>query len=113
MRPSTYAMTGRTHRCSPRTPPASPDRLVRRARAALASGTSGVGHGRPMGEDHAVGGAAGAPLVGHDVERAAVVAAEHAREAPTVGRHGVEHCAAFGDPRAALTGNAGVPDRPV
>ena len=51
-------------------------------------------------------------VVGHDVERAAVVAAEHAREAAAVGLDGVEHLAALGDAGAALPGDAGVPDRP-
>jgi hypothetical protein len=43
-----------------------------------------VAYGDRVGQDDTVGGTAVAPVVGHDVQRAAVVAAEHAGEAAAV-----------------------------
>ena len=78
------------------------------------------GQGRPAwgastrcGQDDPVGRAGAAVVVGDDEQRAAVVAAEHAREAAAVDIDGVQHLATFGDTGAPLTGNAGVPDRPL
>jgi hypothetical protein len=68
------------------------------------SGSPGVRYGDPLGEDDAVGRAAAGVVVGHDVQCAAVVVAEHAREAPAVGVDRVQHLAAFSHPCAALPG---------
>ena len=58
----------------------------------------------PGGQHDAVRGALRAVAVGHDEERAAVVAAEHAGEAPAVHGHGLEDLAALGHPDAVLLG---------
>jgi hypothetical protein len=76
------------------------------------TGSSGVRYGDGMDQDDSVRCTAVAVVVGDDVQRAAVVAAEHAREAPAVDHNAVQHLAAFGDSGASLPGNAGVPDRP-
>lgn len=77
-----------------------------------ASGSPGVRDVDRLRQHDAVRGTAAAVVVGHDVERSAVVTAEHAREAAAVGVDGVQHLAAFGDAGAALSGDAGIPDRP-
>src|SRR5205807_7532157 len=76
-----------------------------------ASGASGVRHGDALHEHDAVRCAAAAVVVGHDVQGAAVVAAEHAREAAAIGVDRVEDLAACSYPGAALSRNAGIPDR--
>ena len=66
-----------------------------------------------LGEHDPVRRAVGAVAVGHDEQRPTVVAPEHAREAATVNVDGVEDFATFSDTGASLTGNAGIPDRPL
>ena len=67
-------------------------------------------HVDPLGEHHAVAHLARVVAVGDDVERAAVVAAEHAGEAAAIGGHGLQDAPALGDPDAVLVGDVGVPD---
>jgi hypothetical protein len=55
-----------------------------------ASWSTGPRHGDWLDQHDAVGCAAAGVVVGHDVQRAAVLAAEHAREATAVGTDGVE-----------------------
>jgi hypothetical protein len=72
----------------------------------------GSGHGYRVDQHHPVRCTAAGVVVGHDVQAAAVVAAEHAGEATAVGSDGVQKFAALGHAGTSLAGNAGVPDRP-
>src|SRR5579859_3138711 len=79
-------------------------------RTERASRSSRMWYGDPVGENYAVGSAAGGVVIADDVQRAPIVGTEHAGKTPAIGTDRVQHVTAFRNARASLAGNAGIPD---